>query len=48
MIEWLLFIMAAFNLFGAMGDKIQENRNNYTKICIVCIAAMTIIELMKG
>lgn len=41
-----LAIMAAFFGFGAVGDRIQENRNNYTKICIACIIAMLIINII--
>lgn len=39
-----LVIMAAFFGFGAVGDQIQENRDNYTKICIACILAIVIMK----
>lgn len=41
-----LAIMAAFFGFGAVGDQIQENRDNYTKICIACILAIVIINFL--
>lgn len=41
-----LAFMVAFFGFGAVGDRIQENRNNYTKICIACIIAMLIINII--
>ena len=41
-----LAFMAVFFGFGAVSDRIQENRNNYTKICIACIIAMLIINII--
>ena len=40
--EILLFLMAVVFGFGAIGDKEQRNRNNYTLICIACILAVAI------
>ena len=40
-----LWIWAAFFGFGSVGDRIQENRDNYTRICIACIIAIIIINL---
>lgn len=37
--------MAVFFGFGAVADCIQENRNNYTKICIAYIIAIIIVNL---
>lgn len=45
MIEILIFIMACVFGLGAIDDTEQANRNNYTKICIACILAMTIIKI---
>lgn len=42
--EVLLFLMAVVFGFGAIGDKEQRNRNNYTSICIACILAIAIIK----
>lgn len=42
--EVLLFLMAFVFGFGAIGDKEQRNRNNYTLICIACILAIAIIK----
>lgn len=44
--EVLLFLMAVVFGFGAIGDKEQRNRNNYTKICIVCILAVAAIRIL--
>ena len=40
-----LAIVAIILFFGMIGDKIQENRNNYTKGFIVCVIAMVILHL---
>jgi hypothetical protein len=40
-----LAVMAAFFGFGSVGDRIQENRENYTRVCIACIIAIIIINL---
>lgn len=32
--------MAAFFGFGSVGDRIQKNRDNYTRVCIACIIAI--------
>lgn len=40
-----LAVMAAFFGFGSVGDRIQKNRDNYTRICIACIIAIIIINL---
>lgn len=29
-----LAVMAAFFGFGSVGDRIQKNRDNYTRVCI--------------
>ena len=42
-----LAVMAAFFGFGSVGDRIQENRDNYTRVCIACIIAIIIINLFK-
>lgn len=42
--EVLLFLMAMFFGFGAIGDREQKNRNNYTIICVACILAIAIIK----
>lgn len=44
--EILIFFMACVFGFGAIGDKEQANRNNYTKICIACIIAIAIIKTL--
>lgn len=44
--EVLLFLMAVVFGFGAIGDKEQRNRNNYTLICIACILAVAIIKAL--
>jgi len=44
--EVLLFLMAVVFGFGAIGDKEQRNRNNYTLICIACILAVAIIKTL--
>lgn len=44
--EVLIFLMAVVFGFGAIGDKEQRNRNNYTKICIACILAIAIIKTL--
>lgn len=31
---------------GVIGDKEQENRNNYTKICIVCIIGIILMRVL--
>jgi hypothetical protein len=31
---------------GVIGDKEQENRNNYTKICIVCIIGIILMRTL--
>lgn len=41
-----LFLMAVVFGFGAIGDKEQRNRNNYTLICIACILAVAIIKTL--
>ena len=43
--EILLFLLALVFGFGAIGDKEQRNRNNYTWICIACILAIAIINI---
>lgn len=40
-----LVVMAAFFGFGSVGDRIQKNRDNYTRVCIACIIAIIIINL---
>lgn len=42
--EVFLAFMAVVFGFGAIGDKEQRNRNNYTLICIACIAGIAIIK----
>lgn len=42
----LIFLMAVVFGFGAIGDKEQRNRNNYTKICIACILAIAIMKTL--
>jgi len=32
-----LAVMAAFFGFGSVGDRIQKNRDNYTRVCIASI-----------
>lgn len=44
--EILLFLMAVVFDFGAIGDKEQKNRNNYTLICIACISAIAVINIL--
>lgn len=44
MCEVVLCLMAVVFGFGAIGDKGQRNRNNYTLICIACILAIAIIR----
>lgn len=44
MCEIILCLMAVVFGFGAIGDKEQRNRNNYTLICIACILAIAIIK----
>lgn len=41
-----LAVMAVFFGFGAVGDQIQENRDNYTKICIACILAIVVMKFL--
>lgn len=42
----IFFAILAFILFwGMIGDKIQENRNNYTMAFAVCVIAMVILQL---
>ena len=43
--EVLLFLLALMFGFGAIGDKEQRNRNNYTWICIACILAIAMINI---
>ena len=31
---------------GVIGDREQENRNNYTKICIVCIIGIILMRIL--
>lgn len=31
---------------GAIGDKEQGNRNNYTKICIACIIGIILMKVL--
>lgn len=45
MMEIALFLLALVFGFGAIGDKEQGNRNNYTWICIACILAIAIINI---
>lgn len=45
--EYLLFILALLFGFGAIGDKVQENRNNYTLICVACIVAIAVIIILS-
>lgn len=45
MMEILLFVLAALFGLGAIGDKDQRNRNNFTWICIACILAIAIIKI---
>ncbi|WP_279207940.1 hypothetical protein [Anaerobutyricum hallii] len=45
--EWCLFFMALLFGFGAIGDKNQADRNNYTLICITCIAVIAILKFIK-
>lgn len=40
-----LTVMAVFFGFGSVGDRIQENRDNYSRVCIACIVAIIIINL---
>lgn len=44
--EVLIFLMAVVFGFGAIDDREQRNRNNYTKICIACILAIAIMETL--
>ncbi|MGF0017511.1 hypothetical protein [Sporofaciens sp. SGI.106] len=43
--EILIFLIAVAFGFGAIGDKEQENRDNYTMICIACILAIAVIRI---
>lgn len=43
--EVMLFLLAVVFGFGAIGDKEQRNRNNFTCTCIACIAAIAIIRI---
>lgn len=45
MIEILIILMAIVFGFGAIGDKEEANRNNYTMICIACILAIASIRI---
>lgn len=40
-----LAILAFILFWGMIGDKFQENRNNYTKGFMVCVIAMVILQL---
>ncbi len=40
-----LAILAFILFWGMIGDKIQENRNNYTMGFAVCVAAMVLLQL---
>ncbi|WP_299052563.1 hypothetical protein [uncultured Eubacterium sp.] len=44
--EVLLFMLACLFGMGVIGDKEQENRNNYTKICIVCIIGIILMRIL--
>lgn len=44
--EILLFMLALLFGTGAIGDKEKENRNNYTKICIVCIIGIILMKVL--
>lgn len=44
--EILLFILALLFGMGAIGNKEQGNRNNYTKICIVCIIGIILMRVL--
>ena len=41
---FLALLVVLFGI-GAIADKEQQNRNNFTMICIACIAAITIINI---
>lgn len=42
----LLAILAIILFLGMIGDKIQENRNNYTKGFIATVFAIAIVTAM--
>lgn len=42
-----LALLAVVLLFGMIGDKEQENRNNYTKAFIADLAAIVILSVLK-
>lgn len=44
--EILLFMLALLFGMGAIGDKEQGNRNNYTKICIACIIGIILMRVL--
>lgn len=44
--EILLFMLALLFGLGVIGDREQENRNNYTKICIVCIIGIILMRVL--
>lgn len=44
--EILLFMLALLFGLGVIGDKEQKNRNNYTKICIVCIIGIILMRVL--
>ena len=44
--EILLFMLALLFGLGVIGDKEQKNRNNYTKICIVCIVGIILMKVL--
>jgi hypothetical protein len=45
---FLLFLMACGFGIGAVCDREQENRNNYTWITITCILAIVVIKSLRG
>ena len=44
--EVLLFMLACLFGMGVIGDEEQENCNNYTKICIVCIIGIILMRIL--
>lgn len=42
----IFLILAILFGMGAIGDELQQNRNNYTKLFIACVIGVILIRIL--